>query len=63
MQKFIVNVTIQHMTGTLNGFKTVQTYTTTQSGIATEKREIGKTYTSLENTKYKVIAIDIIAHP
>ena len=51
------------MTGTLNGLKTVQTYTTSQSGIATEKRQIGKTYTSLENTKYKVIAIDIIAHP
>tara|TARA_Y100001937_G_C7094192_1_gene319306 strand:- start:405 stop:596 length:192 start_codon:yes stop_codon:yes gene_type:complete len=63
MKNFLVNVTIKHITGSLKGLKTVQTYTTSQSGIGAEKREIGKTYTSLENTKYKVIAIDIIAHP
>ena len=63
MQTYLVNVTIKHMSGSLEGLKTVQTYTTTQSGFASEKRKIGETYNSLQNTKYKVIAIDIIAHP
>tara|TARA_R100000664_G_C2758378_1_gene147198 strand:- start:1522 stop:1713 length:192 start_codon:yes stop_codon:yes gene_type:complete len=63
MQNFLVNVTIKHISGSLKGLKTVQTYTTIQSGIVLEKRKIGETYRTLQNTKYEVISIDIIAHP